>query len=367
MPLSRSAHDLGVYFRQYIARRLLRLIVLCFPWYCVPATAQRHVEITARLETLSYRLEDLQDGKSPIHRSYSVTCISGVNDWRIDAPGKNGRQNWLFDGTNLYLNIMASNSVPKLNEGKPAYSGSNSLQSSPQAPAAAGVVSSVHVFESHDGCPLDMQSVNISWLAFCSGSYLKRAGRLIPLPVVDLRHSPDGFAYADKTETFEDEMGLPKSIDLLSSDVLFEASVKSDVFEGKHDVELWKRGAMGFKWDLPDGTLRFHYAVTETTNFSGWNIPVKFEWFMYFYKGGSAKQVPLGTGIVTSIRAAEKPESVVDASLHPTIVDWRFRDLNKGVQAIVYGSTNKSASPTNDPELQARFAAGLKAAPPKRK
>src|SRR6266542_3725934 len=69
--------------------------------------------------------------------------------------------------------------------------------------------------------PLGHFGVNLPWLAFCSGTYLKREGRLIPLPAALLRHCPDRFAYTDVATTFDDELGLPKSIDLLSSQALF--------------------------------------------------------------------------------------------------------------------------------------------------
>jgi hypothetical protein len=79
----------------------------------------------------------------------------------------------------------------------------------------------INVFASDDGHPLDDISVNIPWLAFCSGSYLKREGRIVPMPSAILRHALDGFGYSDKTTTFDDEFGLPRTIELSTSKQLY--------------------------------------------------------------------------------------------------------------------------------------------------
>jgi hypothetical protein len=72
----------------------------------------------------------------------------------------------------------------------------------------------IRVWPSQDGHPLGDYGENLPWLAFCSGNYLKREGRLIPLPCAILRHTRDRFAYTDKTITFKDEPRLPKTVAL---------------------------------------------------------------------------------------------------------------------------------------------------------
>src|SRR5262249_44602585 len=62
-------------------------------------------------------------------------------------------------------------------------------------------------------------SERICWLALCSGPALKVPGRkLYPSGGFWKNHidAPDGFV--DKTETFDDTLGLPRSVDLILPD-----------------------------------------------------------------------------------------------------------------------------------------------------
>ena len=68
--------------------------------------------------------------------------------------------------------------------------------------------------------------------------------------------------------------------------------------------------------------------------------------------------------MVTSIRPDGKPESVIDIrGRSETVMDWRFKDASKGVDAITYETTNAYAAPTNDPALQKKFAEQINQAP----
>lgn len=286
--------------------------------------AQQYVEVTAEMETLSYKLgEDLRQGTNPIRSRYSLVCTIGTNDWRIDTSRADHNGQWWFDGTNLYENLATTSH------------------------------SSVHVRSSNDGHPCGDLNVNLPWLAFCSGTYLKRPNRLIPFPLTNCRHAPDWFAYTDKTVTFGDTLGLPRYVDLYASDKLFDASVTNGVFRGKRDPSTWRRGSTGFKWDLPDGALRFHYAVTESTNFQGWNIPLKSEWTFSVHEDGQLFTRDGGSAKVTAIRVSGKPKSVIVlGASNQNIVDWRFRDPVSGAEAIIYDATSTHVAATNDPALQ---------------
>ena len=77
-----------------------------------------------------------------------------------------------------------------------------------------------------------------TWLAFCSGEYLKRLRRLIPLPVDMLRHTRDRYGYTDQTVTFADDNGLPQKVELFTSRSLMEAS------ENGFDAEYFFATAM---------------------------------------------------------------------------------------------------------------------------
>jgi hypothetical protein len=120
--------------------------------------------------------------------------------------------------------------------------------------------------------------VNLPWLAFCSGTYLKREGRMIALPCVDLRHCPDRFAYTDVTTTFDDALGLPRSVDLFTSKSRFLAAKKA--WDGEHSFgDRYSEANRKTAANLQEGLLVFHYAVLESTNVLGRNFPTKFEFF----------------------------------------------------------------------------------------
>jgi hypothetical protein len=119
------------------------------------------------------------------------------------------------------------------------------------------------------------------------------------------------------------------------------------------DPELVPRS----EYTTPDGLLKFRFTVTESTNFMGWNVPVKFDW-VHYDVGRNGQWGPhyAGTGTVTSIRQAGKPEGLLVAGMEQTVVDWRMRHEAKQILSIIYVSTNAFVAPTDDPTLQERLA-----------
>lgn len=305
--------------------RLSNLLVLSLLLGSNFANAQRYVEITGEIAVTSYPgggTNNAASAKSP--RIISFVCVTGTNEWRIENDFvRGGESSWCFDGTNVYESLR---------------------------------MTTINIWESHDGHPLGNPGVNIPWLALCSGTYLKREGRLIPLPVDDLHHTPDRFAYSDKTKTFDDGIGLPQAVDLFMSQSLFQTSV--DDFEKEWlSPRRYQDYPKSVVSKLPDGALTFHYAATESTNFLGWNFPTQFEYFQvgrkYVQNGDWFCR---GIGTVKSIRKSSKPGNLFMPGMQKTIVDWRFRDVASQVNALMYTSTNAFASPTNDPVLQEKFA-----------
>jgi hypothetical protein len=132
------------------------------------------------------------------------------------------------------------------------------------------------------------------------------------------------------------------------------ADFDKEYFFGDRYAGHAKRVAAG----LEEGVLTFHYAVTESTNFLGWNFPTKFEFFQNARKyEQNGDWFGRGVGRVTSIRPGAKPDHLFMPAMQQTIVDWRFRDAAARVNAITYASTNSSVAPTNDPVLQSKFQA----------
>ena len=111
---------------------------------------------------------------------------------------------------------------------------------------------------------------HISWLAFCSGSFLKSEGRRIQLPFPTQIKEAD---CSDRTQVFNDELGLPER------------------------VEVYRE----------DKDLVFLYAVGQSTNFASWNIPVRFDVMQYAY----SDQMPVWRGAATLISISKATEPVV--------------------------------------------------------
>jgi hypothetical protein len=144
---------------------------------------------------------------------------------------------------------------------------------------------------------------------------LKSDDRLIPLPLGDLHHTRDRFAYTDKTTTFEDEFGLPRTIDRFVSKTLFlvsETAFDREAFFGDRYTEWTKKTAA----NLLEGAQMFHYAVTAATNFLGWTFPMEFECVQHgrkFEQNGDINWRV--SGRVKSIRPSAKPKSLFDSNL----------------------------------------------------
>ena len=325
---------------------------------------QRFVEISAEIDSIAWRGEDTNGAASAEPRIISLVCITGTNEWRIDHDFiGNAEEKWFFDGTNVYNSTRITKPVSEETRTKMAKAGGPVAV--PFELAKSNLT--IRVWESRDGHPLGDKAANIAWLAFCSGPYLKREGRLVPLPVDTLHYTPDRFAYADKTKTFADEFGLPRLVELFTSKSLFQASVE-DFYQEHFTTGRYAEWTKSVVTGLEEGVLMFHYEVTESTNLLGWNFPLRFE---FFQKGRKHIQngdwFHRGIGRVKSIRTASKPENLFVPSMQQTIVDWRFRDEASQVNAIIYESTNAFVAPTNDPALQEKFAAHVKRMAARRK
>jgi hypothetical protein len=281
-----------------------------------------------------------------------VTCTVGTNEWRIENEyPSNGKDKWYYDGTNVYHSLETKNGPGPKNVSSPSTKAANSNP-------AAGVT--ITIAPSPGGHPLGNLGANIPWLAFCSGSYLKREGRVLPLPVVDVPGTTDSFAFADKTEIFDDPFGLPKLVELLTSRARYKLSLYDERLY-RHPQVMQARLHPESKLD--DGVLRFRYAVGASTNFNGWNFPVEFSYLDYRFKKFQAdgksewELAAAGNGRVNSIHWAGKPDNVFVPGAKQTIIDARFRDPTRLLDAIVFPWTNTTIPLTNDPALRARFAA----------
>ncbi len=328
-------------------QRCALLLCLLLPLQC---GAARFVEISAEIELLARASWQTNAEASAKPRTISVHCIAGANSWRIENDWVSGGVNrWFFDGTNVYESIQVTKPLPPETLERMKKAGG-------PAPAPFDVSKShltINIWPSPDGHPLADQSVNLPWLAFCSGTYLKREGRLIPLPMDILHHTPDRYAYTDQTETFNDAIGLPRSVDLYLSRKLYLSSVE-DFYKGWGTRYLpWMRAAVT---NLQEGASMFHYSVTATTNFLSWTFPLRFEFSQKgrpFIQNGDWSWS--GVGTLKAIHEVAAPTNLFNPAVQQTIVDWRFNDEASGMNANIYTWSNAVVPRTNEPALQATF------------
>jgi hypothetical protein len=308
------------------------------------------VEISASIELTSYRSGETNEEVKAKSRLISSVCIAGTNSWRIEDDWvQRGLNKWFFDGTNIYESLQVVSPPSQEMQHNLERAGGPAMV--PFETARSNLT--INIWPSSDGHPMGDEMVNIEWLAFCSGPYLQRVGRVIPLPCEMLRHTPDRYAYTDRTEGFPDALGLPRSVDLFMSRERYLSSVEDFYKDWGVRYLEWMRRAVT---NITEGALTFHYSVTETTNFLGWTFPLRFQFFQkgrdFLQNEGWFKQ---GAGTLKSIREVEAPKGLFNSLMQQTIVDGRFYDEASGVKGNLYTWTNQFTPQTGDPVLQAKF------------
>jgi len=200
--------------------RILAVILSFCILFPIQHGAAQVVELRAEIETTIWPFKDAAGelAENLTSRTRNLRCLVGTNSWLIETDQENSKDTWWFTGTNMIWHVVVTGYPSK---DKELYERNH--------PEQVGMIGrrSTRVFESVDGNPgrpartmdlLGMPSARICWLAFCSGSCLKREGRQI-FPPSDLWKelviAPSGFT--DKTTVFEDELGLPSSVDLYTT------------------------------------------------------------------------------------------------------------------------------------------------------
>jgi hypothetical protein len=324
-------------------------LALCVALGTVTAHGQRFIELETSISLVTHFV------RTNYEVNFSVRCVVGTNDWYIQHDYViNAEEKWHYNGTNVCQSLLVT---------QPGLTNAASVKRAQPAISpleGRGGHVTISVFKTAGGFPPGDPGVLLPWLAYCSGQYLRRSGRIVPLPVSILRHAPDGFAYADRTDTFADELGLPKELQLFGSKSLFFASVTNDCFVGNHDQSVWR-----LKIDtVQDGALKFSYSVKAWTNFAGWNVPLEFAFSQNALTEGPGSDFS-GTGRTRAIRVGSRPEPLFQAERLQTFVDYRFREPSKSISALTYTSTNQFVAPTNSPLLQSQYESLLARIRPK--
>ncbi len=264
--------------------------------YC----AAQFVELKVDIEMDQWSFWFLEDERRPVTRpeerrtglfpeSRMVRCVIGTNTWMMEGGfSSNAKVTYWFTGTNIIEHSVITEETPAAAIERVSEISGLALRS-PQVGSQ-----STTVYASADGNPgrpvrvreLLKTQEKICWLAFCSGSALKSEGRRIPLPSdIWKQYFPTFSGSQDKTKVFEDDLGLPRNI---------------EVFTEK-------------------GQLVFQYQVHQATNVLGWNIPLEFYLVQYnpaHWPRTNAWAVHLtAKGKVTVIGPVTKPEIPADIAI----------------------------------------------------
>jgi len=320
-------------------------------------TAQRSVKIGG---TLSFAAFQGTNRLVNAERKYDFECVVGGGKWVITSKFLNNAiERFSFDGTNVYR--VLEYTAPPI--------AMRALQNEENATSPV-LLSSESVDQlnkkkfltiSPGPLPLGNAGVNVPWLAFCSGDYLKSSGRIIPLLIGEARHDPTAFGYDDETVIFEGELGLPKVVTLRESRERFASSLDDPrIFQ--------RRKGRGMVPMAVDGRIAFTYVAARVTNYHGAMIPLAFACEQFSYGAGGMVNVrTTGSGEVSSIVESPPPDAdPFGKGATYRVVDLRFRSAERLLDSIQYQWSKPTLPGTNDPVLQKQFESNAQERPSRR-
>ena len=253
------------------AQRWALMFCLLLPFHCA---AEQFVELTAEVafDDLDYwlfkdRINNDPGGShlmlpSVFTTNFIMRCVVGTNTWMMEFNSDNARTTYWFTGTNIIQHMVITKDIP----GRPRM-GERFTETYPSN-------------DGNPGRPVRVPDImgpgSICWMSFCSGTFLKRAGRQIFPPSSFWKQSSlVNSGWSDKVIAFEDGLGLPKSLDLVAT----------------------------------NNQPIFQYQVHKSTNVLGWNFPLEFFCVQYLPTGTNHWKLALtAKGRVISIKEAIKPE-----------------------------------------------------------
>lgn len=288
------------------------------------------LRVTAEIDLITYSNSCAAAPGIESTRTFPLACTLGINEWRIDEEFvPHSLRVWCFDGTNVYERTQLKDSWT-------ASTNVGGIPLTPQLRAIARSNVTVTIWPSQDGHPLGHLGVNIAWLAFCSGPYLKQPGRDLPMPATEIRLDPLAFAYADSVQVFDDALGLPQSVELRASVDRYWKSHDDPKPGRRYPAVRDPQRALG----IPEGALAFRYVVEATTNVAGRILPLRFTYTRFkFDVEGNPSPFIGGIGRLLSVGQTPTVEPVFLPNRKHTIIDYRLEN------GRVYSATSLNPHP----------------------
>lgn len=208
--------------------------------------------------------------------SFSATCIVGTNDWFLsgDFAFNSHSEYWLVSSNIVERRVFTTSMYEQRAKD---FVSEKILKQGPSKPIPGSYpwAGETHTTVRSWEQPFGIGVERVFWLAFCSGSYLQKGARQIPLPIGPVSRAS---GFSDKTVLLEGGQGLPQ------------------------ETKLYMTG----------GQLVCAYEVLGTTNFFGRRFPLAFRLIQYgnppreLTASGGPKYTVMGR--VSSIRIGKKPE-----------------------------------------------------------
>lgn len=252
-----------------------------FLFLALAPNASGSVKLTAEIESTDWWFRDpIGDSNgSQSSRVWTAQCVVDTNRWSLMGEFlTNARVTWRFVPTNLIEEIEVLRG-PTESEAQRMNRPNFIAGTFPEMGARM-----TNRYPSWDGNPgrpprtIDLMlvpSARILWLAYCSSICLERKDHhLYPPSDFWKEFFPSPVVFSDRTKRFDDPLGLPTSIDLLTTNM----------------------------------QVAMQYRVLRSTNFLGWNIPTEFCLVQYRPSASNGWEVFLtAKGKLTSIGRDDAP------------------------------------------------------------
>lgn len=241
-------------------RKSNRCWLVLLPYLLLPTESAfaQYVEVSLGIDQTFWRL-DPSGQLSEKRRTNSAQCVFGPNFWFIEGEFTlNGKQTWWCTASNIVTQTVITKQVPEFE----------------RRAMTLGIPhvgeKFVRVYGPSDSFHLSGIG-HVTWLAFCSGSFLMAEGRRVLPPFLT---GTDDEGLTDSTQTFPDAFSLPKNM---------------KIYRDKTNLVCV-------------------YEVQQSTNFAGGSVPAQFELTQYRDSGkGTMERWWRVMGTVTSMRETSRP------------------------------------------------------------